>query len=102
MKQTQPERATCDDAPGRVVPVVNPQRCENKGPCLRACPYDVFEIRTLTPEERGALSFFTRLKVRVHGGKQAFVVRPDDCHACGLCVTACPEKAITLSKPAAG
>jgi 4Fe-4S ferredoxin len=24
------------------------------------------------------------------------VIKPDACHACGLCVTACPEKAITL------
>jgi 4Fe-4S ferredoxin len=99
MKQTTSERSTCDEAPGRVVPFVNPQRCENKGPCVEACPYDVFEIRKLTPDERGALSLFTRLKVWVHGGKQAFVVRPDECHACGLCVTACPEKAITLGKP---
>ncbi len=58
----------------------------------------VFEIRDLTAAERGALSFLTRLKVWVHGGKQSFVVRPDACQACGLCVTACPENAITLSK----
>ncbi|QJW97486.1 4Fe-4S dicluster domain-containing protein [Frigoriglobus tundricola] len=100
MKQTVPERATCDETPGRLVPIVSAQRCENKGPCVQVCPYDVFEIRKLTPEERGGLSLLTRLKVWVHGGKQAFVVRPGECHACGLCVTACPEKAITLSKPA--
>ncbi|WP_202973895.1 4Fe-4S dicluster domain-containing protein [Fimbriiglobus ruber] len=98
MKQTAPERSSCDEAPGRVVPLVNPKRCENKGPCVEACPYDVFEIRSLTPAERGALPLLTRLKVWAHGGKQAFVVRPDECHACGLCVTACPEKAITLGK----
>jgi 4Fe-4S ferredoxin len=58
----------------------------------------VFEIRKLTPGERSALTLLTRLKVRVHGGKQAFVVRPGECHACGLCVTACPEEAITLTR----
>jgi len=36
-----------------------------------------------------------RLKVFAHGGRQAFAVRADACHACGLCV-ACPERAIQL------
>ncbi|MGZ4053506.1 MAG: 4Fe-4S binding protein [Bacteroidia bacterium] len=26
------------------------------------------------------------------------VVRPEKCHACGLCVTSCPEHAIKLTK----
>jgi 4Fe-4S ferredoxin len=34
----------------------------------------------------------------VHGGKQAYAVNADACRACGLCVTACPEKAITLAR----
>jgi len=25
-------------------------------------------------------------------------VRAESCHACGLCVAACPEKAITLAR----
>ena len=28
--------------------------------------------------------------------KPMIVVNPDACHACGLCATACPEKAIKL------
>ncbi len=99
MKQTEAGRTSCDEEAGRVVPIVDPTRCENKGPCVEACPYDVFEIRPLTHEERSLLGFLTRLKIWVHGGKQSFVVRGDDCHACGLCVNACPEKAITLGKP---
>ncbi|EQA34736.1 4Fe-4S binding domain protein [Leptospira inadai serovar Lyme str. 10] len=31
-----------------------------------------------------------------HGPNKAYVVRPEDCHACGLCVAACPEKAVRL------
>jgi NAD-dependent dihydropyrimidine dehydrogenase PreA subunit len=102
MKQTTPGHSTCDEDAGRVIPIVDPRRCENKGPCVKACPYDVFEIRKLTNEERGELPLLIRLKVWVHGGKQAFVVRPEACHACGLCVTACPEKAITLRKSSEG
>jgi 4Fe-4S ferredoxin len=45
-----------------------------------------------------ALSFIGKIKTRVHGNKKAYVVQPDLCHACGLCVTACPEKAIKLKK----
>ena len=77
-------------------PVIDAHRCEGKADCVRVCPYDVFEVRALTPAELKALPFLPRLKVRVHGGKQGFVVRPDACQACGLCVTACPEKAVTL------
>jgi NAD-dependent dihydropyrimidine dehydrogenase PreA subunit len=98
LKPIHYDRSTCDETPGRVVPAVDPRRCENKGPCVEACPYNVFEIRALTAAERGKLSLLTGLKVWAHGGKQAFVIRPDECRACGLCVTACPEKAITLRK----
>jgi len=87
---------TCKDA-GKVVPVIDPNRCEAKGDCVRVCPYDVFEIRQLTPAERGTLSWVGRIKTWAHGNRQAFVVHPDACHACGLCVTACPEHAIRLT-----
>jgi 4Fe-4S ferredoxin len=85
---------------GRVVPVVDPRRCEGKEDCVEVCPYDVFTVRKLTDAERGSLGPLTRFKVFVHGGKQAFVERPEACHACGLCVTACPERAIKLRSTA--
>ena len=40
-----------------------------------------------------ALSFTGKLKGFFHGYKQAFAVNADRCHACGLCVTACPAVA---------
>ena len=90
-----PVSAECKE-PGRLVPVIDTGRCEAKADCVEVCPYNVFTVRKLTDAERSALGLMTRFKVLVHGGKQAFVARPDDCHACGQCVTACPEKAIKL------
>ena len=90
------ERARCSPEAGRVAPVIDRGRCEAKADCVRVCPYQVFEVRKLTPEERRGVPFIGKLKLFAHGGKQAFAVRADECHACGLCVTACPEKAIRL------
>jgi NAD-dependent dihydropyrimidine dehydrogenase PreA subunit len=39
-----------------------------------------------------------RIKLFVHGGKQAYVLYPDACRGCGLCVKVCPENAIKLQK----
>jgi NAD-dependent dihydropyrimidine dehydrogenase PreA subunit len=91
-----PDATPCDPEPGRLVPIVDRARCEGKADCVRVCPYDVFVVRRLDADERAALSLFPRLKLLVHGGEQAFVARPDACHACGRCVTACPERAIGL------
>ena len=87
----------CRGTPGRVAPVVDRNRCEAKGECVGVCPYDVFEIRPLGPDDRAALSLRGRLKAWAHGNEQAFVVRPDDCHACQLCIRACPEQALRLA-----
>jgi 4Fe-4S ferredoxin len=97
MTQTggMPEAADCKEI-GRVVPVIDSNRCEGKEDCVKVCPYEVFVVRKLTDAERAPLGLLIRVKVFVHGGKQSFVARPADCHACGKCVVACPEKAITL------
>lgn len=86
----------CKDA-GVVVPVVDRTRCEGKDACVRVCPYHVFEVRVLSPPERAALPWLARAKAWAHGWRQAYVVAPDACHACGECVTACPERAIRLT-----
>lgn len=86
----------CSRVPGSVVPVIDRNRCEAKSKCVEVCPYHVFELRVLTPEDRAGLSLGGRLKAWVHGGRQAFAVRSEDCHACALCVAACPEQAIKL------
>lgn len=52
---------------------------------------------TLSAREKRELTLIGRLKAWSHGGKQAFVIKPYDCHACQLCIAACPEKALHLA-----
>jgi len=96
-KSSRPENR-CQPAAsaGQLKPVIDRNRCEGKAECVQICPYDVFEIGTLGPEERRALSLRGRLKAWAHGGKQAFALGADNCRACRLCVDACPENAIDL------
>ena len=87
-----------EDGAGAVRPIIDPRRCEGKADCVQVCPFDVFEIRRMTKDDSHALPWITRLKVALHGGKQGFVVRAEQCQACGLCVAACPEHAIRLRR----
>jgi 4Fe-4S ferredoxin len=86
----------CEAAPGSWKPVVDRSRCEGKADCVAVCPYDVFEVGRISDEDFGALRFLARLKVRAHGKKTALTPRAEACRACGLCVVACPEDALTL------
>jgi 4Fe-4S ferredoxin len=92
---TKPED-NCRFDPGVMMPIIDPMRCEAAGPCVPICPFDVLAIRTVSPAEKATFPLMGRLKLFVHGGKQAFVLDPDACRGCGLCVKACPEKAIKL------
>jgi NAD-dependent dihydropyrimidine dehydrogenase PreA subunit len=88
----------CKHPAGVFVPRIDPNRCEGKEDCLEVCPYDVFEMQVLPSEQRAALSLKGRIKGFFHGYRQAVAVRADACHACGLCVQACPERALTLMR----
>jgi 4Fe-4S ferredoxin len=92
----------CDDAAGRLMPAIDLERCEGDRECVLVCPFKVFEVRRLTMREWWSRPGSARLRILVYGGKQAFTVNADDCHACGLCVKACPEHAVALSARRAG
>jgi len=87
----------CTGTPGKVAPIIDRNRCEGKEDCLRVCPYDVFTMGLISKAERSSLTIKGRIKAWAHGGKQAFVTHPDGCHACTLCIAACPEEAISLA-----
>ncbi len=94
-KKTGPE---CKQEPGIFAPVIDRARCEGKADCVVICPYEVFELGILPPEERAGLPFLAKVKGTLHGWKQAFTPNADACQACGLCVQSCPEKAIKLQR----
>lgn len=89
----------CRAEPGKFLPVINQSKCEGKRDCVEVCPYDVFEVRKIDEDDFQKLSFFGKMKSRAHGKMMAYTPRADLCQACGLCVVACPEKAITLKSP---
>ena len=86
----------CGAEPGRFVPVVDLTRCEGKRDCTEVCPYDVFEVTRISDADFAGLGFLGKLRSMAHKRQAADAVRAQDCHACGLCVVACPEQAITL------
>jgi 4Fe-4S ferredoxin len=92
-------RTECKGEPGNLVPVVDRGRCEGKSDCVEVCPYDVFEVRRIDDADFARLGALGKLKSVLHGRKTAYTPRAAECHACGLCVTACPEDAIKLARP---
>ncbi|HIF93761.1 MAG: ferredoxin family protein [Myxococcales bacterium] len=88
---------SCPGEPGKVAPVVDRNRCEAKNDCVEVCPYDVFEIQDLSPDDKSTLTILGRIKAWAHGNRQAFVVQPQACRACQLCIEACPEDALILA-----
>jgi len=89
---------SCKQDPGMFAPIVNLKRCEGKGDCVTVCPENVFEVRRIDDADYQSLNTLQKFKQRVHGMKVAYTPNADACQACGLCVSACPEHAITLKR----
>ena len=88
----------CKQEPGVIYPVVDLGRCEGKGDCERVCPESVFQVRRIDVQDYQPLGIMQKIKLRIHGLKIAYTPNADACRSCGLCITACPERAITLAR----
>ena len=93
-----PPHPACKQVAGAFAPVIDRNRCEGKGDCAVVCPKKVFVIEVLSASQRRDLTLKGKVKDFVHGRKQAAMLQLAACEACGLCVAACPEKAITLAR----
>lgn len=80
------QTGSCKPIAGVLIPVVNHNKCEGKSPYIEVCPYNVFEMKPISDLEHAQLIFFGKLKTIVHGREKAFVIHPELCHSCGLCV----------------
>jgi ferredoxin len=89
---------SCKQEPGVIVPIVSLKRCEGKGACVTVCPENVFRVQRIEQDDYRDLNAFHKLKLRVHGMQVAYTPNAEACRSCGLCVTACPERAITLER----
>ncbi|MQR02517.1 4Fe-4S dicluster domain-containing protein [Glaciimonas soli] len=98
MNSSKTAIASCKQEPGIIVPIINLTRCEGKGDCVDVCPENVFQVRRIDDSDYQSLNLLHKFKLRVHGVKVAYTPNADACRACGLCVSACPEHAITLTR----
>ena len=96
MNSTQ--KTDCKQEPGVIIPIVKLSRCEGKGDCVTVCPENVFELRRIDDSDYQQFTLLQKFKLRVHGMQVAYTPNADACRSCGLCVTACPEHAITLRR----
>ena len=98
VETTKSQQKNCKQVVGEFMPVIDRNKCEGKAACVAVCPKNVFTVDVLPKAERSELSLKAKIKGFAHGWKQALMPNVGACEACGLCVSACPEHAITLKR----
>ena len=76
---------------GAHLPIVNRNACEGKCDCVEVCPHEFSRCGA----SRMKIPFRGKLKSHVRGQLSAYISQANLCQACGLCVAACPERAIS-------
>jgi 4Fe-4S ferredoxin len=94
----KPRPSQCEPAAGTALPIIDRNRCDGKQDCVAVCPFEVFAMQPITALDLAMLPFPPRKAHKLIGKWQAFTVRAEACHACNLCVVACPEDAIRLAR----
>lgn len=87
----------CDEEGGKLKPIVNFNNCGAKEDCVAVCPYQLFEMQPIGAKDKAELNLKGRIKT-FFDKRKAYLIDPNNCHACGLCIQACPENAIKLSR----
>ncbi len=62
MANKKPLKSNCDEEGGKLMPLVNFNSCGAKEDCVAVCPYDVFEIRPITIEDKAKLNMKGKIK----------------------------------------
>ncbi|MFM2386391.1 MAG: hypothetical protein RL660_1148 [Bacteroidota bacterium] len=97
MSRNNLNNSNCADSTEKLMPTVNFNSCASKGDCVTVCPYTVFEMQAISKLDKAKLNMKGRIKTFFFNQK-AYVINPEQCHVCGLCVQVCPEKAINLTR----
>lgn len=97
MLKNKLDNSNCSDRTEKLMPIVNFNSCGGKEDCVAVCPYHVIEMQPISKEDKAKLNLKGQIKTFFFKQK-AYVINPEQCHACGLCIEACPEKAIKLTK----
>ena len=79
-----------------VAPVIDRDRCVGDAGCVAVCPHQVLALRPVAAQDCDGLPASTRFLLSLSQGLQAVVTAPECCRACGLCLAACSQRAITL------
>ena len=80
------------------IPEIDLNKCESDGICVKSCLFKVFEMNLISDRQFSKLSLIGKIKTLFHGRNKAIVIYPYQCTGCGVCIIACPEKAIKLIK----